>query len=107
MAHDPRLIKHEDTIEDLKPAIADWIKNLKRRATPCVVPGFGLYRAAPCRHEAGQIRRRSAPPGQLAMISNLLRLRGDSKQDCNRVSRLRPGDYRADLVAPEGSGSFP
>ena len=30
MAHDPRLIKHEDTIEDLKPAIPDWIKNLKR-----------------------------------------------------------------------------
>src|SRR5271169_6452231 len=41
MAHDPRLIKHEDTIEDLKPAIPDWIKNLKRPATPCVVPAFG------------------------------------------------------------------
>jgi hypothetical protein len=41
MAHDPRLIKHEDTIEDLKPAIPDWIKNLKRPATPRVVPAFG------------------------------------------------------------------
>ena len=41
MAHDPRLIKHEDAIEDLKPAIPDWIKNLKRPATPCVVPAFG------------------------------------------------------------------
>src|SRR6516162_10469814 len=41
MAHDPRLIRHEDTIEDLKPAIPDWIKNLKRPATPCVVPAFG------------------------------------------------------------------
>ena len=41
MAHDARLIKHEDTIEDLKPAIPDWIKNLKRPATPCVVPAFG------------------------------------------------------------------
>src|SRR6201984_2574415 len=41
MAHDPRLIKHEDTIEDLKPAIADWIKNLNRPKTPCVVPAFG------------------------------------------------------------------
>ena len=34
MTHDPRLIKHEDTIEDLKPAIPDWIKNLKRPGTP-------------------------------------------------------------------------
>jgi crotonobetainyl-CoA:carnitine CoA-transferase CaiB-like acyl-CoA transferase len=25
----------------LKPAILDWIKNLKRPATPCVVPAFG------------------------------------------------------------------
>jgi crotonobetainyl-CoA:carnitine CoA-transferase CaiB-like acyl-CoA transferase len=41
MAHDPRLIKHEDTIEDLKPAIPDWIRNMKRPDTPCVVPAFG------------------------------------------------------------------
>src|SRR6516225_5447846 len=41
MAHDPRLIRHEDAIEDLKPAIPDWIKNLERPATPCVVPAFG------------------------------------------------------------------
>ena len=41
MAHDPRLIKHEETIADLKPSIPDWIKNLERPATPCVVPAFG------------------------------------------------------------------
>ncbi len=41
MTHDPKLIKHEDAIDDLKPAIPDWIKNLKRPATPCVVPAFG------------------------------------------------------------------
>jgi hypothetical protein len=41
MTHDPRLIKHGDKIEDLKPAIPDWIKNLKRPATPCVAPAFG------------------------------------------------------------------
>ncbi len=41
MTHDPKLIKREDAIEDLKPAIPDWIKNLKRPATPCVVPAFG------------------------------------------------------------------
>jgi hypothetical protein len=27
----------------LKPAIPDWIKNLKRPATPCVVPAFGPF----------------------------------------------------------------
>ena len=25
----------------MKPAILDWIKNLKRPATPCAVPAFG------------------------------------------------------------------
>ena len=41
MPHDRRLIKHEDGIEDLKPSIPDWIKNLKRPPTPCVSPAFG------------------------------------------------------------------
>jgi crotonobetainyl-CoA:carnitine CoA-transferase CaiB-like acyl-CoA transferase len=41
MAHDPRLIKSEDKIEELKATIPDWIKRLERPATPCVVPAFG------------------------------------------------------------------
>src|SRR5258706_13388257 len=41
MPHDPRLVKGEDKIADLKPAIPDWIKNLERPVTPCVVPAFG------------------------------------------------------------------
>jgi crotonobetainyl-CoA:carnitine CoA-transferase CaiB-like acyl-CoA transferase len=41
MPHDPRLIKHEERINDLRPTIPDWIKNLERPATPCLVPAFG------------------------------------------------------------------
>jgi crotonobetainyl-CoA:carnitine CoA-transferase CaiB-like acyl-CoA transferase len=41
MAHDPRLVRHEEVIDDLKPSIPDWIKNLQRPATPCVAPAFG------------------------------------------------------------------
>jgi crotonobetainyl-CoA:carnitine CoA-transferase CaiB-like acyl-CoA transferase len=41
MAHDPRLLKHEDAIDDLKPGLPDWIRNLVRPAMPCVVPAFG------------------------------------------------------------------
>ena len=41
MAHDSRLVRHEEAIDDLKPSIPDWIKNLQRPATPCVVPAFG------------------------------------------------------------------
>ena len=41
MAHDPRLVKSEDKIEELTSTIPDWIKNLERPATPCVVPAFG------------------------------------------------------------------
>jgi crotonobetainyl-CoA:carnitine CoA-transferase CaiB-like acyl-CoA transferase len=41
MAHDPRLVRHEEVIDDLKPSIPDWIKNLQRPETPCVVPAFG------------------------------------------------------------------
>src|SRR6201981_2391543 len=41
MAHDPRLVRQEEAIDDLKPSIPDWIKNLERPATPCVIPAFG------------------------------------------------------------------
>jgi crotonobetainyl-CoA:carnitine CoA-transferase CaiB-like acyl-CoA transferase len=41
MAHDSRILKHEDTIDDLKPGIPNWIKTLERPPAPCVVPAFG------------------------------------------------------------------
>ena len=41
MAHDPRLVKSDDKIEELTSTIPDWIKRLERPATPCVVPAFG------------------------------------------------------------------
>src|SRR5437016_11586905 len=41
MAHDPRLIKSEDRIVELKEIIPDWIMRLERPPTPCVVPAFG------------------------------------------------------------------
>jgi hypothetical protein len=41
MAHDSRLVRHDEVIDDLKPSIPDWIKNLQRPATPCVVRAFG------------------------------------------------------------------
>jgi len=41
MAHDPRLIKDEGKIEELRKTIPDWIKRLERPPTPCVIPAFG------------------------------------------------------------------
>lgn len=41
MALDPRLVRHADAIDDLKPGIPDGIRNLQRPPTPCVVPAFG------------------------------------------------------------------
>jgi len=41
MAHDKRLVKHEDQFEELKETIPDWIKNLKRPETPILIPKFG------------------------------------------------------------------
>ncbi len=41
MAHDARLIKSEDRIEELRETIPDWIKRLERPPTPCLVPAFG------------------------------------------------------------------
>ena len=40
MAHDPRLVS-DDKIEELRKAIPDWVKRLKRPATPCITPTFG------------------------------------------------------------------
>jgi crotonobetainyl-CoA:carnitine CoA-transferase CaiB-like acyl-CoA transferase len=41
MPHDPRLIKSEDKIEELRATIPDWIKRLERPPTPCLAPRFG------------------------------------------------------------------
>ena len=41
MAHDPRLIKDEGKIEELRKTIPGWIKRLERPPTPCVIPAFG------------------------------------------------------------------
>jgi crotonobetainyl-CoA:carnitine CoA-transferase CaiB-like acyl-CoA transferase len=41
MPHDPRLIKNEDRIEELRATIPDWIRRLERPPTPCVAPAFG------------------------------------------------------------------
>ncbi len=41
MRHDPRLIKSEDKIGELRAIIPDWIRQLERPATPCIVPAFG------------------------------------------------------------------
>jgi crotonobetainyl-CoA:carnitine CoA-transferase CaiB-like acyl-CoA transferase len=41
MAHDARLIKSEDRIEELRETIPDWIKRLERPPAPCLVPAFG------------------------------------------------------------------
>ncbi|MGZ3593460.1 MAG: CaiB/BaiF CoA transferase family protein [Syntrophales bacterium] len=41
MAHDKRILKNEEKIEELKKSIPDWIKNLKRPPTPILAPKFG------------------------------------------------------------------
>jgi crotonobetainyl-CoA:carnitine CoA-transferase CaiB-like acyl-CoA transferase len=41
MVHDPCVLKHEGTIEDLTATIPAWIKRLERPATPCLTPAFG------------------------------------------------------------------
>jgi crotonobetainyl-CoA:carnitine CoA-transferase CaiB-like acyl-CoA transferase len=41
MPHDPRVLKHEDTILDLTASLPEWIKHLERPATPCLTPAFG------------------------------------------------------------------
>ncbi len=41
MAHDRRLVKDDDAIEELRKTIPDWIMRLERPATPSVIPKFG------------------------------------------------------------------
>ena len=41
MAHDPRVVKNEDQIEELRKTVPEWIKRLQRPITPAVVPAFG------------------------------------------------------------------
>jgi len=41
MSHDPRIVKDQDKIEELRGAIPEWVKRLDRPATPCVIPAFG------------------------------------------------------------------
>jgi crotonobetainyl-CoA:carnitine CoA-transferase CaiB-like acyl-CoA transferase len=41
MAHDRRILKHEEQIEALKQQLPEWIGNLKRPVTPAIVPPFG------------------------------------------------------------------
>lgn len=41
MSHDPRIVKDQDKIEELRGTIPEWVKRLDRPATPCVVPAFG------------------------------------------------------------------
>jgi crotonobetainyl-CoA:carnitine CoA-transferase CaiB-like acyl-CoA transferase len=41
MAHDPRLIKSEDKIEELKKTVPEWVRRLERPPTPCLAPALG------------------------------------------------------------------
>jgi hypothetical protein len=40
LAHDPRLIKNEDQIEELRKTIPNWIIHLQRPAAAVIVPRF-------------------------------------------------------------------
>jgi crotonobetainyl-CoA:carnitine CoA-transferase CaiB-like acyl-CoA transferase len=41
MAHDQRILKREDQIEELGKKVPDWIMRLQRPVTPAVIPKFG------------------------------------------------------------------
>ena len=41
MAHDRRIVEHEDRIEELQKKVPEWIRNLKRPPTPAIMPRFG------------------------------------------------------------------
>ena len=41
MEHDPRILKHEQQIEELRNKLPDWIKRLQRPPTPALIPKFG------------------------------------------------------------------
>ena len=41
MQHDARILKHEDTITDIRDNLPDWIKRLERPTAPVLMPKFG------------------------------------------------------------------
>jgi hypothetical protein len=41
MKHDPRLLRHEEQIGELREKVPEWIKHLERPATPALIPKFG------------------------------------------------------------------
>ena len=41
MEHDPRILKHQQQIEELRNKLPDWIKRLQRPPTPALIPKFG------------------------------------------------------------------
>jgi len=41
MGHDPKLVKDEDRIEQIRRDLPDWIKRLERPPTPTLIPKFG------------------------------------------------------------------
>src|SRR5262245_43679161 len=41
MAHDKRILQHEEHIEALRETIPSWVKDLQRPPTPLLIPRFG------------------------------------------------------------------
>jgi crotonobetainyl-CoA:carnitine CoA-transferase CaiB-like acyl-CoA transferase len=41
MQHDPRIVKQEERIEEIRQQLPKWIKDLKRPAAPAIMPKFG------------------------------------------------------------------
>src|SRR5438552_18998469 len=41
MAHDPRIVHDEASIESLARQMPEWVKTLERPATPALIPTFG------------------------------------------------------------------
>ena len=41
MAHDRRILKDEEQIDELRKKVPDWIMRLERPVTPAVMPRFG------------------------------------------------------------------
>jgi len=41
MAHDQRILKNEDQIDELRKTLPDWVLRLERPPTPAVMPRFG------------------------------------------------------------------
>lgn len=41
MAHDPRIVRNENKIEELRETVPNWIKRLERPVAPSITPRFG------------------------------------------------------------------